>query len=98
MKELIKEEKLKVMARAKDILLAGDCKCMCGCIDKSLEYLYGIEINDYFYLQILFPEYNRELAIKKFGARPFGYSCWWNIDDNSKRIEYFDYLIKLYSE
>ena len=98
MKEFTKEEKLKVMVRAKNILLSGNCKCMCGCIDKSLEYLSGIVINDYFYFQILFPEFNKELAIKKFGARPYSYSYWWNIDDNSRRIEYFDYLIKLYSE
>ncbi len=98
MREFTKEEKRRIMENAKSILLSGNCGYMCGCVDRALAYLFNIEVCNYFCLHIYFPEFNRDMAIEKFSAEQDEYTYWWNIDDNSKRIEYFDYLIKLYSE
>ena len=100
MKEFTKEEKRRIMENAKSILLSGNCGYMCGCIDRALGYLFNINVGNYSCLHIYFPEFNRYMAIEKFSAENYDYSYWWNddLDGMSCRLEYFDYLIKLYSE
>ena len=52
------------------------------------------------YIQEIFPQFNREIAIKKFNAIP--HLSWWsscNEEDNlNNRIAFMNYLIEFYKD
>ena len=97
MKELTKKEKHKILENAKKILIDENI-CMCWAFKLSWEDMFGGDV--YFMSKIRknFPEFNFETAVKKFNADGDKEWVWWNYCRKKSRLEYFDYLIKLYSE
>jgi len=99
MRELTKKEKVEVMKSAKDILLAEDYG-MCNAIADSLAVLLNIQQEGFILLPKYFPEFNYRTAVEKFNSDGTESWFWWYGDFRGTkcRLEYFDYLIKLYSE
>ena len=84
-----------VLIDALNRFLAGKHYCMCLCIEDAL-LAKNIKIRFLSQITNHIPEFNIDVATELFGAKEGVF--WWNDNDKQSRIDYFNYLIKLYTD